>query len=205
MVTTRTDWRELIAQVPRGPFIPETIWVDIDAPHSQSGLTPLSTHDHLHRCWELVAAIEPVIIQIDEGHTPAGGTGWSPSSSGSKPSIVADILDALDVRPGQSVLEIGTGSGWNAALLCRRVGTRGRVVSIEVDPVLAEGARVALASAGYSPLVIARDGTEGYPDKAPYDRVIATAAVRESPKAWLRQTVWLDGPSTIVRTFKWRR
>jgi protein-L-isoaspartate O-methyltransferase len=179
----------LIAQVPREPFIPETIWVDIDAAHCQSGFTALSKHDDLQQWQELVTADEPVITQVDEGRTAADETGWSPSSSCSKPSVVADMLDALDVHPGQSVLEIGTGTGWNAALLCRRVGPQGRVVSIEVDPVIAESARAALATAGYSPLVITGDGAEGYLDCAPYDRVIATAAVREAiPEAWLAQT-----------------
>ena len=188
-MATRTDWRDLIAQVPREPFIPETIWVDSGAAHSQSGFTALSKRDDLQHWRELVEANEPVIIQVDEGHTAAGGTGWSPSSSCSKPSIVADMLDALDVRPGHSVLEIGTGTGWNAALLCRRVGPQGQVVSIEVDPVIADDARTALAVAGYSPLVITGDGAEGYPDQAPYDRVLATAAVRETiPPAWLAQT-----------------
>ena len=67
-----------------------------------------------------------MITQVDEGLTAVGDTGWSPSSSCSKPSIVADMLDALDVHPGHSVLEIGTGTGWNAALLCQRVGQWGR-------------------------------------------------------------------------------
>jgi protein-L-isoaspartate(D-aspartate) O-methyltransferase len=188
-VTTRTDWRKLIAEAPREPFIPDTIWVDIGAAGSQSGFTALSKYEHLQRWRELVAANEPMITQVDEGRTPAGDIGWSPSSSCSKPSIVADMLDALDVHPGHSVLEIGTGTGWNAALLCRRVGPEGHVVSIEVDPVIAEAARAALATAGYSPLVITGDGTEGYPDKAPYDRILATAAVRNTvPSSWLRQT-----------------
>jgi protein-L-isoaspartate(D-aspartate) O-methyltransferase len=179
----------LIAQVPREPFIPEIIWVDIGAAHSLSGFTALSKHDHPRRWRELVTANEPVITQVDEGHTTAGQTGWSPSSSCSKPSIVADMLDALDVRPGHSVLEIGTGTGWNTALLCRRVGKQGQVISVEVDPMIAEAARVALAATGYSPLVITGDGTQGYPDAAPYDRVVATAAVRDTvPKAWLAQT-----------------
>ncbi len=189
MVTTRTNWRELVAQVPREPFIPETIWVDIGAGDSRSGFTTLSKRDDLQRWRDLVAANEPVITQVDEGRTTAGDTGWSPSSSCSKPSIVADMLDALDLHPGHSVLEIGTGSGWNAALLCRRVGTRGRVVSVEVDPVIAEGARAALTSAGYAPLVITADGAQGYPPEAPYARVIATASVREDiPRPWLAQT-----------------
>lgn len=197
MATTRTDWRELIAQVPRDPFIPETIWVDINAGQFQSGFTALSKHDHLQRWRELIAANEPVITQVDEGRTAPGDTGWSPSSSCSKPSIVADMLDVLDLRPGHSVLEIGTGTGWNAALLCRRVGTRGRVISIEVDQVIAEGARAALMATGYSPLVITGDGTDGYPDEALYDRVISTAAVRETvPRAWLTQT----RPSGLIVT-----
>jgi protein-L-isoaspartate O-methyltransferase len=189
VVTARTDWRELIAQVPRDPFIPETIWVDIGATGSHSGFTTLSKRDDLPRWRELVAANEPVITQVDEGHTAAGDTRWSPSSSCSKPSIVADMLDALDLHPGHSVLEIGTGTGWNAALLCRHVGPRGQVVSVEVDPVIAQGARTALDTTGYSPLVITGDGAQGYPDAAPYDRVIATAAVRDTvPTAWLAQT-----------------
>ncbi len=188
-MTARTDWRELIAQVPRDPFIPETIWVDIGTTHSRSGFTTVSKRDDPQRWRELVAANEPVITQVDEGHTAAGDTGWSPSSSCSKPSIVADMLDALDLHPGHSVLEIGTGTGWNAALLCRRVGIHGQVVSVEIDPVIAEGARTALNAAGYSPLVITGDGTEGYPDAAPYDRVMATAAVRDTvPTTWLAQT-----------------
>jgi protein-L-isoaspartate(D-aspartate) O-methyltransferase len=189
MVTPRTDWRELIAEVPREPFIPDTIWVDIGAAHSGSGFTALSKHEHPQRWWELVTENEPVITQVDEGRTPADDIGWSPSSSCSKPSIVADMLDALDVHPGHSVLEIGTGTGWNTALLCRRVGPQGQVVSIEVDPEITEAARAALTTAGYSPLVITRDGAEGYPDKAPYDRVLATAAVRNTvPSSWLKQT-----------------
>lgn len=184
----RTGWQELIAEVPRDLFIPDTIWVDNDASHPQSGFIALSKQDDPQRWAELIGADEPVITQVDEGLTTVGDTGWSPTSSCSKPSIVADMLDALDVHPGHSVLEIGAGTGWNAALLCRRVGQRGRVVSIEVDPVIAQSARVALAHAGYRPLVITGDGAMGYPSGAPYDRVLATAAVREIvPRAWLEQ------------------
>ncbi|MGQ0777852.1 MAG: hypothetical protein ACT4NY_26155 [Pseudonocardiales bacterium] len=137
MVHARTQWWELLAEVPRDPFIPDIIWVDAIAGHPQSGFIALSKHDDPQRWQELVAGDEPVITQVDEGSTALSSTGWSPSSSCSKPSIVADMLDALDVHPGHSVLEIGTGTGWNAALLDRRVGGSGRVVSIEIDPVIA--------------------------------------------------------------------
>ncbi|MGH3930873.1 MAG: methyltransferase domain-containing protein, partial [Pseudonocardiaceae bacterium] len=185
----RTQWPELLAEVPRDPFIPDVIWVDTDAGDPRSGFIALSKHDDPQRWQGLVAGNEPVITQVDEGNTSPGSTGWSPSSSCSKPSIVAVMLEALDVRPGHSVLEIGTGTGWNAALLDRRVGESGRVVSIEIDPVIADTARAALAHAGYSPLVICADGAAGYLDAAPYDRLVATASVREIvPRAWVEQT-----------------
>jgi protein-L-isoaspartate O-methyltransferase len=111
-----------------------------------------------------------------------------PSSSGSQPSIVADMLAALAVQPGQSVMEIGTGTGWNAALLSRLIGEHGRVVTVEVDTALARAARQALTTAGFHVLVITGDGLDGYPPSAPYDRVISTAAIREVvPPAWLDQ------------------
>lgn len=189
MVHARTQWRELLAEVPRDLFISDVIWVDAVSGRPQSGFVALSKRDDPQRWQALVAGDEPVITQVDEGKTTPGSTGWSPSSSCSKPSIVAGMLDALDVHPGHSVLEIGTGTGWNAALLSRRVGESGRVVSIEIDPVITDAAREALARAGYSPLVICADGAGGYPGAAPYDRIVATASVREIvPQAWLEQT-----------------
>jgi hypothetical protein len=98
VVTPRTDWRELIVEVSRDPFIPETLWVDINAGHPQSGFVALSTHDHLQRWRELVAANEPVITQVDESRSTAAGTGWSPSSSCSKPSIEVDPVVAEAVE-----------------------------------------------------------------------------------------------------------
>lgn len=104
-----------------------------------------------------------------------------PSSSCSQPSLVVAMLDALDVREGHRVLEIGTGTGagWNAALLSERVGDSGHVVSIEVDADTAHGS---LARAGYRPLVVTGDGAEGYQCDALYDRLICTASVRKIPE-----------------------
>ncbi len=96
MVRARTGWQELIVEVPRDLFIPDTIWVDNDASHPQSGFIALSKQDDPQRWAELIGADEPVITQVDEGLTAVGDTGWSPSSSCSKPSIVADMLDAVD-------------------------------------------------------------------------------------------------------------
>jgi protein-L-isoaspartate O-methyltransferase len=76
--------------------------------------------------------------------------------------VVAEMLAALEAEPGMRVLEVGTGTGYNAALLAHRLGI-GNVVSVEVDPVVAEHARQALAAAGFSGVtVVTGDGAEGY-------------------------------------------
>ena len=182
---TQTEWSDLLTEVPRTPFIPDTIWVGDEG----ADLVPLSRHDDPQGWQALVDSDQPVVTQVDDGAAGPEGVGWMPTSSCSQPTVVAAMLDALDVRAGQRILEIGTGTGWNAALLCRRVGPDGRVVTIEVDPGVADAARVALARAGYEPLVVTGDGVLGYAEDAPYDRLIATATVRGIvPRAWLTQT-----------------
>jgi protein-L-isoaspartate O-methyltransferase len=99
---------------------------------------------------------------------------------------MAGMLEALDLRPGHRVLEIGTGTGYNAALLCGRVGDQ-NVVSVELDPHLAEAACRALATLGLWPSIHAADGMAGVPDSAPFDRIIATAAVDHIPSSWITQ------------------
>ncbi|MGH3856755.1 MAG: methyltransferase, FxLD system [Pseudonocardiaceae bacterium] len=109
-------------------------------------------------------------------------------SSASHPNLVVAMLEQLDVRPGQRVLEIGTATGINAALLAELVGPTGEVVTIEIDDDLAAGARAALAATGYRNVeVIRADGADGHPTHAPYDRIIVTANVGDLPAAWWRQ------------------
>lgn len=126
---------------------------------------------------------------MDDGH-PAGEAGWGfeVTSSASMPAVVAQMLAALDAEPGMRVLEIGAGTGYNAALLAHRLGAE-NIVSVEVDPAVAEHARHALAATGFSAVtVVTGDGAEGYLPRAPYDRVISTVAVAEVPHAWVAQT-----------------
>jgi protein-L-isoaspartate(D-aspartate) O-methyltransferase len=85
------------------------------------------------------------------------------------------------------VLEVGTGTGYNAALLAELVGA-GNVTTVEVDATLADQAGRALHAAGYPVTVVSGDGTHGYPENAPYDRVIVTAGVHHVPYAWIAQT-----------------
>ncbi|WP_231335486.1 methyltransferase domain-containing protein [Actinomadura graeca] len=130
---------------------------------------------------------EAIVTQVDDGAASDDGTGRRVTSSISKPSIVARMLGHLQLEAGMRVLEIGTGTGWNAALLARVAGER-NVVSVEVDGGLAERARKALAEAGLSPLVVTGDGAEGHARGAPYDRVIATASAQTVPYSWVAQT-----------------
>jgi protein-L-isoaspartate(D-aspartate) O-methyltransferase len=97
----------------------------------------------------------------------------------SQPTTVILMLQLLDVLPGQRVLEIGTGSGYNAALLAKLAGT---VVTVERHEKLAEMARENLKLAGLeNVVVIAGDGKKGCARLAPYDRIIVTAAAYQVP------------------------
>jgi protein-L-isoaspartate(D-aspartate) O-methyltransferase len=113
-----------------------------------------------------------------------------PISSSSQPTIMAIMLDQLDLAPGQRVLEIGAGTGYNAALISHVVGPSGQVTSVDIDPELVAAAREHLDRAGFGEVRVAcADGAEGYPDRAPYDRIIATVGVSDLAPAWLAQVV----------------
>lgn len=114
---------------------------------------------------------------------PLGNTGQTISA----PHMVAIMLEELKVKRGMKVLEIGTGSGYNAALLAELVGPEGEVVTVERLPELVEFARRNIEKAGYSSRVkiILGDGTLGYPPRSTdptYDRIIVTAAAPKVPK-----------------------
>jgi protein-L-isoaspartate(D-aspartate) O-methyltransferase len=109
-------------------------------------------------------------------------------SAASQPAIVAMMLEQLAARPGQNILEIGAGSGYNAALLAAITGPAGHVTTLDVDDDLVTGAREHLAAAGISNAdVILGDGATGYSPGAPYDRIIATVSAAAVPAAWLDQ------------------
>jgi protein-L-isoaspartate(D-aspartate) O-methyltransferase len=103
----------------------------------------------------------------------------------SQPYIVAIMLDALKLSPTDKVLEIGTGSGYVTALLAELTA---RVISIERHESLAESARALLAALGYSNVnVVTGDGTQGFPEAAPYDAIVVSAAAAEVPPALITQ------------------
>jgi protein-L-isoaspartate(D-aspartate) O-methyltransferase len=109
-------------------------------------------------------------------------------SSSSQPSMMALMIDQMRLQKGHNVLEIGTGSGYNAAIMTVLVEPGGHVTTIEVDPQLAEHARDALQRARMSRvLVVEGDGAAGYAPRASYDRILATAGIWEVPPAWVKQ------------------
>lgn len=175
------SWEHLLRAVPRAAFLPETVWV-----HRGDGfMTPVRRTDDPRRWRELCEADDAVVTQVDDGAVESGVV---PTSSSSEPCVMVAMLDALHVASGMRVLEIGTGTGFNAAVLAEGVGAA-NVTTVEVDEKIAAAARAALRRNGYAATVVTADGELGYPDGAPYDRVMATVAARDVPYAWVAQTI----------------
>ncbi|MBF6591005.1 MAG: methyltransferase domain-containing protein [Ktedonobacterales bacterium] len=119
---------------------------------------------------------------------PTHFDGDTPISSASQPAIVAIMLQQLQPFAGMRVLEIGAGTGYNAALLAELVGPAGRVTTVDIDAVIADEARAHLEGAGYPTVrVVAADGAGGWPDGAPYDRIELTVGTSDLSPAWVAQ------------------
>jgi methyltransferase of ATP-grasp peptide maturase system len=163
-------WRAAFLSVPRHEFVPTF------AVRSQG---TLHRYSHGDPAW-LAAAYQDVslLTQFDQDGTA--------TSSSTQPSLMAQMLEALDVRDGDTVLEVGAGTGYNAALLSHRLGAD-LVVTVDVDPELVVAAKDRLRQAGYEPTLVAGDGMAGHPERAPYDRLLATCGVPRAPAPWLAQ------------------
>lgn len=181
-----SDWLPTYKAVPRELFVPSRIWPGIPDGTRQNPLVDRATDPE---AWlTAVYSDIPLTTHWDDGAHTGDDLGTTPSTSNSQPHMVFSMLDDLDVKDGHRVLEIGTGTGWNAGLLSHRLGCE-NVVSVEFDPAAAKGAADSLRAAGLSPVLIVGDGRLGHPDGAPYDRTIATCSIGEVPQTWVEQTV----------------
>lgn len=135
-----------------------------------------------------VPEVDPPRAYDDEAIPIKWRADGRPVSSSSQPAMMAIMLEQLGLEAGHRVLEIGTGTGYNAALMTYLVGETGAVVTVDIDEELAETARRRLNAAGYPSVVVdGGDGAAGWPGGAPYDRIIVTASARDLAPAWTGQ------------------
>lgn len=181
---TDRRWREALHAVPRHVFVPEVAWA---SPNGDGEDYPVDRSADEATWWDAVYSDTILITQLDDGAGDLTTGEGRPTSSNSAPGAVLTYLEELRVRDHDRVLDIGTGTGWTAALLGHRVGDR-NVTTVEVDPDVAAGAEKNLDAAGHRPNLVVGDGTLGCPEGALFDRVHATCSVARVPYAWIRQT-----------------
>ena len=165
-----TAWRRAFANVPRHLFVPTFHLRTPEGTVTYTDQTP-GRLEAIYSDATLITRFSPEGLAV---------------SSSAEPSLMALMLEDLQVRDGMKVLEVGTGTGYNAALLSERLGSA-LVTSIDVDEEWVAQARKALDRAGHRPVLATTDGSQGYPANAPYQRILATCGLGRIPMAWLGQ------------------
>jgi len=170
-------WDEVAAAYPTHS-IPETI---------REGFYRFPRHlfTHRFRTWEeksfreVTNTSDPSLMDLiycDRSLVVAGDGAYDAISTSSQPSFILHLLSLLDIKQGHNVLEVGSGTGWLAAIVGHMVGSTGHVTGIEIIPDLAEQSRQdLLASNATNVTIVTGDGGLGVPSAAPYDRIIFTA------------------------------
>lgn len=190
---TDPQWHRVFATVPRHPFLPR-VFLPVPAGdgryRSLDGTRPENRREWLRHVYRDDICItqfdgddQAWEVAVREGEVTASRM----TCTSSQPTLMATMLEGLSLDDGDHVLEVGTGTGYNAALLSERLGAS-LVTSVDIDPVLVGRARTALGGLGYAPTLAAADGARGFPDTAPYTRVMATASFPSIPRAWIEQT-----------------
>lgn len=172
------EWREAFTTIPRHHFL--TCFYGASGDTWRRFDSQSVGNDHRFR---LAYRDQTWVVRLAGPHSQPG----QPASSSIQPSLAARMLHELAVMDNDHILEIGTGTGYLTALLCHRLGAS-NITSIDIDPVLVDSACRVLAELGYIPTLATADGTHGYPDHAPYDRVLGTATVEKVPQSWIDQT-----------------
>jgi protein-L-isoaspartate O-methyltransferase len=168
---TDDAWRQAFTVVPRHALMPRFYRTN-----DRVVLDSANTDDEA--TWlEAVYSNKTLVTQI----TPIDVT-----SLGTMPGLLAKMLTAMRINTGDNVLQVGTGTGYTAALLCERLGSD-KVTTVDIDPGLSNDARTRLDHIGYTPTVVTGNGAQGYLSNAPYDAIVATCALRRIPADWLAQ------------------
>ncbi|WP_030018985.1 methyltransferase domain-containing protein [Streptomyces monomycini] len=174
-------WRAAFEEVPRHLFVPYHF---VATPRGYQRLSGSDPDPGRRARWlEDVYTDTALATYLRDGE---------PVSTSSQPSLMAMMLEDLRVEEAEAqggrcrVLEIGTGTGYNAALLSHRLGAE-HVTTVDLDEEITGPARDRLAAAGHRPTVVTGDGARGCPERAPYDRIIATCALPSVPPAWITQ------------------
>ncbi|MEU1458416.1 methyltransferase domain-containing protein [Streptomyces avermitilis] len=164
-----------------------------------------SAPDEMPPCWDLLDFSRPAdreellerlhsgdSVAIQHGGEPILGRVPGPRRGGvmtamsSTMSLTAGVLQQLDLRPGQRVLDVGTGAGVTASAACFVCGDEG-VVTLDIDPHVTAAAGERLSALGYRPATVTGDGTTGWAAAGPYDRIFVSFAVRHVPQALVEQ------------------
>lgn len=167
-----TRWYRAVAEVPRHLLVPTAY--EQDAMGRWVRFETAEALERVYSCETLITALADV-----DGQPLA-------VSSSSKPDLVVRMLEILQLLDGHRVLEIGTGTGYNAALMTHRLGAA-QVCSVDIDRELVVLARRRLAAAGFHPTLVTGDGALGLAARAPFDRIVATCSVRSVPWSWAEQ------------------
>lgn len=177
-------------RVPRHKFL-ENIYVPTKDFSTRSGYRQIQTDpqhptpEHL----ELIYSHRALLTRI--------GPSGLPTSSTSMPGLIADMLELMNLKPGLKILEIGAGTGYNAALLSELVGDQSKVVSVDIQEDVVEQSQRLLSAAGYGDIkVIAKDGFFGVAEEAPFDRIVATVGLYDVSPHWAEQLA--DGGQMLL-------
>jgi protein-L-isoaspartate O-methyltransferase len=181
---TSPEWRAAVLAVPRHVFVP-VFYI-----HRDGDMVRVDAADP--QWFDTVYSNTALITKFDPG---PDGTHPAFLSSSSTPGLMTRMLESLHLRAGDRVLEIGTGTGYNAGLLSHRLGAS-NVYSIDIEPDLVDLARARLAELGYHPTLATGDGAAGLPEHAPFDAIIATCSVPAIPRPWIEQTK----PGAVILT-----
>lgn len=195
-MTTSATWHEHAAQLAeqlaeRGDLT-DPAWQEAVAATPRHVLVPQAYEQDSTGQWHTIDTASPAGLARTYSPTTLvtrladRGSHCEAVSSSTKPDLIVRMLELLDLADGHRVLAVGTGSGYTTALLSHRLGSD-NVASVDIDPVLVEQARSQLARLGWHPHLHTRDGADGLPDYAPYDRLLATCSVSRIPPAWIDQ------------------